>query len=67
MAGGIYMWVKDSWGNWYMAGQEAISSCFNTVSFWEKDEVGNWMLCAPKERASLEDSENKGLLVHIGH
>jgi hypothetical protein len=49
-----------------MAGQEAISSCFNTVSFWEKDEVGNWMLCVSKERASLEGSENKGLLAHIG-
>ncbi|HOA77397.1 MAG TPA: hypothetical protein PK409_05635 [Thermosynergistes sp.] len=61
------MWVKDLWGNWYMAGQEAISSCFNTVSFWEKDEVGNWMLCTSKEHALPEDSENKGLLVHIGH
>jgi hypothetical protein len=50
-----------------MAGQEAISSCFNTVSFWEKDEVGNWMLCTSKEHALPEDSENKGLLVHIGH
>ncbi len=34
---------------------------------WVKDSWGNWMLCAPKEHASLEDSENKGLLVHIGH
>ncbi|MFA0889728.1 MAG: hypothetical protein ACC613_11670 [Synergistales bacterium] len=37
------MWLKDSKGNWYMAGQEPIGGVFAAAGSWEKDTEGGWI------------------------
>lgn len=44
--GGFDMWLKDSKGNWYMAGQEPISGTSEVAGSWEKDSDGGWVFLA---------------------
>jgi hypothetical protein len=41
--GGFDMWLKDSKGNWYMAGQEPIGGILGATGSWEKDSEGGWV------------------------
>lgn len=41
--GGCGMWLKDSKGNWYMAGQEPIGGMSAAPGSWEKDSEGGWV------------------------
>jgi len=41
--GGFDMWLKDSKGNWYMAGQEPIGGICAAAGSWEKDSEGGWV------------------------
>jgi len=41
--GGYDMWLKDSKGNWYMAGQEPIGGMSTAPGSWEKDSEGCWV------------------------
>lgn len=41
--GGFDMWLKDSRGNWYMAGQELIGGVCAAAGSWEKDTEGGWI------------------------
>ncbi|NLI96126.1 MAG: hypothetical protein GX436_05310 [Synergistaceae bacterium] len=41
--GGFDMWLKDSKGNWYMAGQEPICGICEAAGSWEKDAEGGWV------------------------
>ncbi len=41
--GGFDMWLKDSRGNWYMAGQEPIGGICEAAGSWEKDSEGGWV------------------------
>jgi hypothetical protein len=42
--GGSKMWMKDSNGNWFMAGQEIIMACNTPKGCWIKDSAGSWVL-----------------------
>lgn len=44
--GGFDMWMKDSKGNWYMAGQEPIQGISEIAGGWEKDASGGWVFLA---------------------
>jgi hypothetical protein len=51
------MWMKDSNGNWFMAGQEIIMTCNTPKGCWIKDSAGSWVFSAetPASKTNLPE------------